>query len=824
MPQQRSKKLAKVRSGFNRRLRTEMLEPRWCLHGDYLDSSQPDVNELIADPVVGETDAASIAASGLAGASYALSSVPLLNSLAGAAVSLYLNFVGHFDATWGGYQNITTPAYDQDGDPTTFSDGELASINNVWQAVAEDYAPFKVNVTTVEPPSFANGVALMVAIGGNGSWTGATYGGIAYTNSFTNSSPNTVFVFPTNLGNGYAKYVADASSHEAGHGFGLYHQSQYGPTGSKIAEYYTGPGDGTAPLMGNSYNAPRSLWWYGTSTSSTTFQDDMAVIARTQNGFGYRPDDHGGTSAAATALSVAGNQLSGSGIITTTSDLDYFSFSTGGGQLTLSVDVAAYNNLDARIELREAGGALIASAAPSNSYGATLTATVAAGSYRLVVAAGSGYGNVGQYSVSGTTGGINHAPAGTNTSIALADDSTYTLTTLDFGFSDPSDTPPGALLAVKITTLPTIGVLTNLGIAVIAGQFISAADIAAGRLQFTPVSNTIGLIYDSFTFQVQDNGGTVGGGSDLDPSANQLSFSWESPLTAGVVVDRLLFYNESKYDDYGPGIASVDDSAIAIDKVAYSASAGAATFANISSYSNGINGIMIDISGSHPSITASDFTFKVGNDDSPNTWVAAPPPATISVRSGAGTGGSDRVELVWPNHAIENTWLQVTVAANSNTGLAAPDVFYFGSAVGNSGLGDTSSYALVNSIDENAARSNPQLLLNNIPITNIHDYNRDGSVNSIDEAIDRAFATNPTNATRYIDLGAASGTPAAVIPGAAEIENLAVVDNSARALEQHSATGNQFGFSRASIATDRAIDLLDFDDILEALLDSIGSK
>jgi hypothetical protein len=819
MLQQRSKKLAQVRSGYNRHLRTEMLEPRWCLDGDYLDPGPPDVNELIADPVPGETDTASIVASGLA--TYALTSVPILNSLAGAAVSLYLNFVGRFDATWGGYQNITTPPFDQDGDTTTFSDGELTTISNVWQAVAEDYAPFKVNVTTVEPPSFANGTALMVAIGGNGSWTGATYGGIAYVNSFTNSSPNTVFVFPKNLGNGYAKYVADASSHEAGHGFGLYHQSQYGPTGSKIAEYYTGPGDGTAPLMGNSYNSPRSLWWYGTSTSSTTNQDDMAVIARSQNSFGYRPDDHGNTSAAATALSVAGNQLSGSGIITTTSDLDYFSFTTGGGQLALSVDVAAYNNLDARIELREAGGALIASAAPANSFGATINATVAAGSYRLVVASGGGYGNVGQYSVSGSiTAAVNHAPAGSDATIALVDDSIYTLTTLDFGFSDPSDSPPNALLAVKITTLPAIGLLTNLGVAVTAGQFISAVDILAGRLQFRPVTNTVGMNYDSFTFQVQDNGGTAGGGSDLDPSPNQLGFSWES----AAVLDRLLFYNQSKFDGYDPGIAAADDQAIAIDKVAYLPGAGAATFANISSYSNGINGIMIDISGSRPSITASDFTFKIGNNNSPDTWVAAAPAAAVSVRVGAGAGGSDRVEIVWPNHAVENTWLQVTVAANANTGLAAPDVFYFGSAVGNSGLGDSVNYAMVNSIDEIAARNNSEWLPNNIPVTNVYDYNRDGSVNANDQVIARAFATNPSSATRYINLGAASGTFDAQTPDTAWIEGPVGNDNTAAAARQFSVQSKPWASSQSSLAIDQAIGLLDFDDLFEAVWGSIGSE
>src|SRR5262249_6432351 len=83
---------------------------------------------------------------------YALSSIPALSSLPGAKASIYLDFVGDYVSSWGSYSNITTPAFDQDGNPTTFSDGELASITNIWGRVAEDYAPFNLNVTTVPPP------------------------------------------------------------------------------------------------------------------------------------------------------------------------------------------------------------------------------------------------------------------------------------------------------------------------------------------------------------------------------------------------------------------------------------------------------------------------------------------------------------------------------------------------------------------------------------------------------------------------------------------------------------------------------------------------
>ena len=156
--------------------------------------------------------------------------------------------------------------------------------------------------------------------------------------------------------------------------------------------------------MGGSDFATRGLWWYGTSSvCATCIQDDLALISRSANGFGYRPDDHGDSASTATPLTVSGNQVSGAGILTMTSDLDYFSFTTDAGQISMSVGVPAnVNNLDAVLQLRDAGGALIASADPSTSFGATITATVAAGSYRPVVVSHGTYGDVGQYTVSGT--------------------------------------------------------------------------------------------------------------------------------------------------------------------------------------------------------------------------------------------------------------------------------------------------------------------------------------------------------------------------------------------------------------------------------------
>jgi hypothetical protein len=72
---------------------------------------------------------------------------------------------------------------------------------------------------------------------------------------------------------------------------------------------------------------------------------------------------------------------------------------------------------------------------------------------------------------------------------------------------------------VRITTLPVAGALTLSGLGVSAGQFISVADLAAGRLIFTPAANANGAGYASFTFQVQDDGG----GANLDTLARTMT-------------------------------------------------------------------------------------------------------------------------------------------------------------------------------------------------------------------------------------------------------------------------------------------------------------
>jgi hypothetical protein len=145
---------------------------------------------------------------------------------------------------------------------------------------------------------------------------------------------------------------------------------------------------------------------------------------------------------------------------------------------------------------------------------------------------------------------VNEAPSGTDKAVSITEDNTYVFGVADFALSDPGDTSaPNSLLAVKITTLPGAadGTLTNGGVAVNAGDFISLNDLLAGHLVFTPAPDANGAPEATFSFQVQDNGGTLNGGVDLDQSPNIFTIN----VNAG---------NDAPVNSV-PGIQSVDEDA-----------------------------------------------------------------------------------------------------------------------------------------------------------------------------------------------------------------------------------------------------------------------
>lgn len=343
------------------------------------------------------------ASGGGPGATNPLSSLPQLHSNAGAPAKLFLDFNGNFVSTWGSWSNATTPVYDQDGDASTFSNGELASIYEIWARVAEDYAPFNIDVTTVDPGSLANQVVAHIAIGGNWSdWYGSGAGGVAYIGGFYNGASNVGFVFEEALGNGNAKYVAEAASHEAGHLFALQHQALW--NGTTLSQPYNQGNAAWAPIMGNGYYSARTTFHNGTTnSSSTTFQDDLSILTNVSNAFGYRTDDFGSTLGGASALPTIGTSVNFSGLIGRYDDVDVWSFSTTGGNVTFQLAGSTYgSNLDSILELWNSGGGVLVSASPSGSLGASLSMTVGAGTYYLVARSLGDYGNMGQYTITGS--------------------------------------------------------------------------------------------------------------------------------------------------------------------------------------------------------------------------------------------------------------------------------------------------------------------------------------------------------------------------------------------------------------------------------------
>ena len=93
----------------------------------------------------------------------------------------------------------------------------------------------------------------------------------------------------------------------------------------------------------------------------------------------------------------------------------------------------------------------------------------------------------------------------------------HTFSRSDFGFTDPTDQPtPNAFLNVRFTSAlsPATGTLTYNGTPVTATTVVPAADLDANKLVYTAPA-TVGPDA-SFSFQVQDNGGTANGGVDTD--------------------------------------------------------------------------------------------------------------------------------------------------------------------------------------------------------------------------------------------------------------------------------------------------------------------
>ncbi len=350
----------------------------------------------------------------------------LLHSRAGAQRTIYLDFNGATltGTAWNsGGNTLFAQPFDTDGNTAAFSDAELERVQYIWQRVAEDYAPFNVDVTTQEPPpasltrtNLADQVYGTTALITNRSGVyNCSCGGVAYLGIYDDTSDffKPALVFWDALGPGDEKYVAEATSHEVGHNLGLNHDGYSG------GSYYPGHGAGEtgwAPIMGVGYYQSLVQWSKGEYATANNQEDDFVVMQ--SNGAPLRTDDHGNNAGSATALvatpSGSNLLLSGAGVVERSSDKDVFSFSSGAGSATISIAPAQRSaNLDVKLSIRNAAGNVIAKSNPKTALAASVSFTLpAAGTYTVTVqGTGAGavlgtgyskYASVGEYTVSGT--------------------------------------------------------------------------------------------------------------------------------------------------------------------------------------------------------------------------------------------------------------------------------------------------------------------------------------------------------------------------------------------------------------------------------------
>lgn len=367
--------------------------------------------------------------------------IPQLSSLPGATHTLYLDFDGHFQASWNRtdsdqtYTNINVGEFNIDG-TAGISTSEESAIRKIWETVADDYAPFNVNVTTVAPAGTANFLRVVMAGTSNATLlnslgttvniptrdvfisddngTMVDTSGYASVGSYSDAEPNVVFVFArymstwgtTDTEGRYRDLrliIATTASHEAGHAYGLEHHGDY-DTGTSLI----------TPIMGANTQGDRSLW--STYTVGSTTVDSKAHLASL---LGARPDEFGGSLYSASQFPMGYSPIYGvtgtaRGVIGTTSDLDLFRLTTSAkNTYQFSVTVPQFGNLDAQIVLYVVRGwsgyeyleqaavfdAAIPQSSPYSGLGVTITSELPAGKYAIGVRSHGGYGDIGGYAL-----------------------------------------------------------------------------------------------------------------------------------------------------------------------------------------------------------------------------------------------------------------------------------------------------------------------------------------------------------------------------------------------------------------------------------------
>ena len=357
-----------------------------------------------------------------------------LHSRPGADRTIFLDFDGttSIGSRWHTDATAVAP-FSLDDDPA-FSAREHTVAQQVWLRVAEDFAPFDVDVTTEDPGRaalarhgtddrvFGTRVQITSDVPVQADLCSSRYcTGVAFVGVFDEPGDHEelqpAWVFTAYYND--ASTIAGTVSHEVGHTLGLDHDDK---AGDDVTGYYPGHANWT-PIMGSG-PGPVSQWSDGAFEGSRNTQDDLALMVdgdpdTREGGLSLVPDEAGGTIAsAASFVPISG------GLITHRRDVDVYALGTCSGEVTVRAAPARVSpNLDIELQVRDASGTVLGRDDPpsttgdgvtADGMGATVRVEAEGELYARVDGVGTGepttayddYGSLGRYtlSVSGCDG------------------------------------------------------------------------------------------------------------------------------------------------------------------------------------------------------------------------------------------------------------------------------------------------------------------------------------------------------------------------------------------------------------------------------------
>jgi hypothetical protein len=328
------------------------------------------------------------------------------NSIRTIARSIPLNASGHFESKAGAptviYCDFDGEVVDQllwDESTINAAPSGLSneSVLEILKLVAEDFAPFDVNVTDDRSVYDSTDIEKRVMCISTPTDTAAPgSGGVAYLNSFRDFWDGELVCWNFNLNSN--TLAGDTISHEVGHTLNLDH---HGDSSQNAPEYHNGHSSESrdwGPIMGAAFDAEMVQWSDGNYTSATNSnQDDLQLI--TNYGLSYRADDYGNDSATGENISISNMPVSRNGIIERNTDVDVFNVtysSLGKVQITGVGIEGIQSNLDVKLSILDSDGIIVYAQTSDTSDDAVTELLLEPGSYQIRVqgdSSGNPYGN-----------------------------------------------------------------------------------------------------------------------------------------------------------------------------------------------------------------------------------------------------------------------------------------------------------------------------------------------------------------------------------------------------------------------------------------------